>query len=84
MESEMPPRVESGILAQIRKSNTRISTKLTTVRLENPRATMLEIRPRDVGEDTEGWTVGTEEIPVETLEEGIIVGMEIQARECLR
>tara|TARA_R110000765_G_C18720740_1_gene584237 strand:- start:35 stop:172 length:138 start_codon:yes stop_codon:yes gene_type:complete len=45
---------------------------------------MLEIRPRDVGEDTEGWTVGTEEIPVETLEEGIIVAMEIQARECLR
>ena len=82
MISEMPPRVESSILAQIRKSNTRISTKLTTVRLENPRATMLEIRPRDVGTDTEGWTVGTEEIPVETLEEGIIVGMEIQAREC--
>ena len=83
MISEMPPRVESGILAQIRKSNTRISTKLTTVRLENPRATMLEIRPRDVGTDFEGWEIegllGTQ-----TLEEAIILGMEIQARECLR
>tara|TARA_Y100000004_G_C8699165_1_gene320871 strand:+ start:204 stop:341 length:138 start_codon:yes stop_codon:yes gene_type:complete len=45
---------------------------------------MLEIRPRDVGEDTEGWTVGPEEIQVETLEEAIILGMEIQARECPR
>ena len=83
MESEMPPRVESGILAQIRKSNTRISTKLTTVRLENPRATMLEIRPRDVGTDFEGWEIegllGTQ-----TLEEAIILCMEIQARECLK
>jgi hypothetical protein len=83
MISEMPPRVESGILAQIRKSNTRISTKLTTVRLENPRATMLEIRPRDVGTDFEGWEIegllGTQ-----TLEEAIILCMEIQARECLR
>ena len=83
MISEMPPRVESGILAQIRKSNTRISTKLTTVRLENPRATMLEIRPRDVGTDFEGWEIegllGTQ-----TLEEAIILCMEIQARECLK
>ena len=83
MISEMPPRVESGILAQIRKSNTRISTKLTTVRLENPRASMLEIRPRDVGTDFEGWEIegllGTQ-----TLEEAIILCMEIQARECLK
>jgi hypothetical protein len=42
---------------------------------------MLEIKPRDVGTDTEGWAVGPEEIAVQTLEEGIIVGMEIQARE---
>lgn len=76
--------MESYILEKIRKSNTTFRSELTTVRLENPRATMLEIRPRDVGEDTEGWTVGPEEIQVETLEEAIILGMEIQARECLR
>ena len=84
MIHEMPEGSESGILAQIRKSNTTFRSELTTVRLENPRATMLEIRPRDVGEDTEGWTVGTDEIQVETLEEAIILGMEIQARECPR
>ncbi|MBC42527.1 MAG: hypothetical protein CML19_09915 [Pusillimonas sp.] len=80
----MPQGMESDLLAQIRKSNTTFSSKLTTVRLEKPRATMLEIRPRDVGTDTEGWAVGPEEIPVETLEEAIILGMEIQARECPR
>ena len=84
MIREMPQRSESDLLAQIRKSDTRISCRTTTVRLEKPRATMLEIRPRDVGTDTEGWSVGPEEIPVETLEEAIILGMEIQARECLR
>ena len=84
MIREMPEGSEPGILAQIRKSNTTFRSELTTVRLENPRSTMLEIRPQDVGEDTEGWTVGPEEIQVETLEEAIILGMEIQARECLR
>ena len=77
----MPTRIQPSLLAQIRKSATTFSSKLTTVRLENPRATMLEIRPKNVGTDSEGWTVGAEEIPVKTLEEGIIVGMEIQARE---
>ena len=81
MIREMPKRSESRILAQIRKSATTFSSKLTTVRLENPRATMLEIRPRDVGTDTEGWAVGPQEITVEPLEEAIILGMEIQARE---
>jgi len=42
---------------------------------------MLEIKPRNVGTDSEGWTVGPEEIAVQTLEEGIVVAMEIQARE---
>jgi|TARA_R100000479_G_C6370574_1_gene196876 hypothetical protein len=42
---------------------------------------MLEIKPRNVGTDSEGWTVGPEEISVQTLEEGIVVAMEIQARE---
>ncbi len=81
MIREMPQGVESDLLAQIRKSNTRISCQTTTVRLEKAGATMLEIRPKNVGTDSEGWTVGAEEIPVKTLEEGIIVGMEIQARE---
>ena len=81
MIREMSQGMESDLLAQIRKSNTRISCRTSTVRLEKPRATMLEIRPRDVGTDTEGWSVGPQEIPVETLEEAIILGMEIQARE---
>ena len=84
MIREMSQGMESDLLAQIRKSDTRISCRITTVRLEKPRATMLEIRPRDVGTDTEGWAVGPQEISVETLEEAIILGMEIQARECLR
>jgi hypothetical protein len=78
---EVSSGMEQGILAQIRKSNTRICCSITTVRLEKAGATMLEIKPRDVGTDTEGWQVGEEEIQVETLEEAIIVGMEIQARE---
>ena len=81
MISEMPEGIPSGLLAQIRASNTRISCRTTTVRLEKVGSTMLEIKPRDVGTDSEGWTVGAEEIAVQTLEEGIIVGMEIQARE---
>jgi hypothetical protein len=81
MICEMPTRIQPSLLAQIRKSNTRISCSLTTVRLERPGSTLLEIKPKNVGTDSEGWTVGAEEIPVKTLEEGIIVGMEIQARE---
>ena len=78
---EVSSGMEQGILAQIRKSDTRVRCSITTVRLEKAGATMLEIKPRDVGTDTEGWQVGEEEIQVETLEEAIIVGMEIQARE---
>ena len=59
MIREMPQRSESDLLAQIRKSDTRISCRITTVRLEKPRATMLEVRPRDVGTDTEGDSHGT-------------------------
>ena len=55
MIREMSQGMESDLLAQIRASDTRISCRITTVRLEKPRATMLEIRPRDVGTDTEGW-----------------------------
>ena len=81
MICEMPTRIQPSLLEKIRKSNTRISCRTTTVRLEKAGSTMLEIRPKNVGTDSEGWTVGAEEIPVKTLEEGIIVGMEIQARE---
>ena len=77
----MPTRIQPSLLEKIRKSNTRIRCSLTTVRLERLGSTMLEIKPKNVGTDSEGWTVGAEEIPVKTLEEGIIVGMEIQARE---
>lgn len=77
----MSTRIQPDLLEKIRASNTNISCRVTTVRLEKAGSTMLEIKPRDVGTDTEGWTVGPEEISVQTLEEGIIVGMEIQARE---
>jgi hypothetical protein len=77
----MSTRIQPDLLEKIRASNTRISCSITTVRLEKVGSTMLEIKPRNVGTDTEGWTVGPEEIAVQTLEEGIIVGMEIQARE---
>jgi hypothetical protein len=77
----MSTRIQPDLLEKIRASNTHIRCSLTTVRLEKVGSTMLEIKPRNVGTDTEGWTVGPEEIAVQTLEEGIIVGMEIQARE---
>jgi hypothetical protein len=50
------------------------------VRLEKARATTLAIKPRDVGTDTEGWTISEKEIPCNTLEEAIIVGIEILNR----
>ena len=77
----MSTRIQPDLLEKIRASNTRISCRTTTVRLEKAGSTMLEIKPTGVGTDSEGWTVGKEEIAVQTLEEGIIVGMEIQARE---
>ena len=81
MPSESTARLESDFLEKVWASNTTIRTRLTTVRLEKPGASTIEIRPRDIGTDTEGWSVGKEEIPVKTLEEAIVVGMEIQARE---
>ena len=77
----MSTRIQPDLLEKIRASNTRISCSITTVRLEKVGSTMLEIKPRNVGTDTEGWTVGPEEIAVQTLEEGIVVAMEILARE---
>jgi hypothetical protein len=51
------------------------------VRLEKVGSSTIEIKPREVGGDTEGFSVGKKEIPVQTLEDAIIIGMEIQARE---
>mgnify|MGYP004346842401 CR=1 FL=1 len=77
----MSTRIQSDLLEKIRSSDTRLSCRATTVRLEKAGSAMLEIKPRNVGTDSEGWTVGPKEIPVQTLEEGIVVAMEIQARE---
>ena len=68
------------LLDKVRQSDTRISTRITTVRLEKAGSTMLEIRPRDIGTDQEGWAIGKEEIPCQTLEDAIVIGMEILAR----
>jgi hypothetical protein len=50
------------------------------VRLERFGTPMLEIRPRDIGTDQEGWAIGKEEIPCQTLEDAIVIGLEILAR----
>lgn len=81
MHNESPTRMESDLLEKVWASNTTIRTKITTVRLEKTGASTIEIRPRDIGTDTEGWSVGEAKIPVQTLKEAIIVGMEIQARQ---
>ena len=80
MQSEGSTAIQSDLLEKVRASNTSIRTKITTVRLEKAGSTTIAIKPRDIGEDTQGWSIGEQEIPVQTLEEGIIVGMEIQAR----
>ena len=80
MDNESPTRMESDLLDKIRASNTTIRTKITTVRLVKGGTTDIEIKPRDIGEDTQGWSVGEAEIPCDSLENAIIVGMEMQAR----
>ena len=81
MPSESATGIQSDLLETLRASDIQISCRITKVQLQKARATTLAIKPRDVGTDTEGWSVGPEEISVETLEEAIILGMEIQARE---
>ncbi len=78
MKNESTEGMESDLLEKIRSSDTFISTRICTVRLEKVGSDTVEIRPRDVGTNTQGWSVN--EIPVQTLETAIIVGMEIQAR----
>ena len=81
MQSESTTGLSSSLLDKIRASATTISAKITTVRLEKIGSSTIEIKPREVGRDTEGFSVGKKEIPVQTLEDAIIIGMEIQARE---
>jgi len=54
--------------------------KLPKCDLQKARATTLAIKPRGVGEDTECWTISEKEIPCNTLEEEIIVGIKILNR----
>jgi len=72
--------LESSLLEKIRTSDIRISCKITEVRLAKARATTLAIKPRGVGTDTECWTIGEKEIPCNSLEEALIVGIEILNR----
>jgi len=81
MQNESTRGLESDLLEKIWASNTTIRTRITTVRLEKVGAATIEIKPRKVGRDTDGFVVGKEEIPIKTLEDAIIVGMEIQARQ---
>ena len=80
MTSECTQGIQSDLLEKIRASDINISCKITEVQLSKARATTLAIKPRDVGEDTEGWTIGEKEIPCNSLEEAIIVGIEILNR----
>ena len=81
MHNESTTGLESDFLEKVWASNTTIRTRITTVRLEKVGASTIEIRPRDIGTDTEGWSGGEAKIPVQTLKEAIVVGMEIQARQ---
>ena len=72
---------ESELHERIRRSETQLVSQKCIVRLVRADASDVEIKPRNVGEDTEGWSVGKEKIPTYTLEQAIIVAMEMQARE---
>ena len=72
--------MESDLLEKIRTSDIRISCRITEVRLEKARATTITIKPRSIGTDQEGWQIGEKEIPCDTLEEAIIVAIEILNR----
>ena len=80
MLSESTQGLQSDLLEKIRASYIRISCRITEVRLEKARATTLAIKPRGVGTDTECWTIGEKEIPCNSLEEALIVGIEILNR----
>ena len=79
MRNESAGGMESDLLEKIRSSDTVVSTRICTVRLEKVGSDTVEIRPRDVGTDFEGWEINRL-FGTQTLETAIIVGMEIQAR----
>jgi hypothetical protein len=79
MRNEYPAGLESDLLEKVRASDTELRTSICTVRLEKVGATPVEIRPRDVGTDFEGWEINRL-FGTQTLEAAIIVGMEMQAR----
>ena len=81
MLGESTQGLQSDLLEKIRTSDIRISCRITEVQLQKARATTLAIKPRGVGTDTECWTIGEKEIPCNTLEGAIIVGIEILNRE---
>ena len=78
---EMSTRIQPDLLEKYGRAIPVSVVELPRCDLKKAGSTMLEIKPRDVGTDSEDGTVGPEEIPVQTLEEGIVVAMEIQARE---
>ena len=80
MPSESATGIQSDLLETLRASDIQISCRITEVRLEKARATTLAIKPRGVGTDQEGWQIGEKEIPCNSLEEAIIVGIEILNR----
>ena len=80
MPSESATGIQSDLLETLRASDIRISCRITEVQLQKARATTLAIKPRGVGTDTEGWTISEKEIPCNTLEEAMIVGIEILNR----
>ena len=79
-ESKGKTGLSSDLLDKKYGRHTRIRTRITTVRLETAGFAMLEIRPRDIGTDQEGWSIGEKEIPCQTLEDAILIGLEILAR----
>ena len=79
MKYESAGGMESDLLEKIRSSDTIVSTRICTVRLEKVGSDTVEIRPRDVGTNFEGWEINRL-FGTQTLETAIIVGMEIQAR----
>ena len=78
--NEYPAGLESDLLEKVRASNTELRTSICTVRLERVGSDPVEIRPRDVGTDFEGWEINRL-FGTQTLESAIIVGMEMQARD---
>ena len=66
---------------RIEETRTTFRTRITTIQVRREGMESVNIFPRDVGMDTEGWAIGEAKIPVNSLEEAIIVAMEMQVRQ---